>query len=178
MLCWVRIRQRLGGSFAASIALWIVACTEQRPDPFVAEPLDAGAEDATLDITVGSCEGPPTPGSKGYCGNEIVPVLTKKPNLYFVIDASGRLVDGTAVSSPADLSAALLRRPEQFVQTFTEKLMTYALGRTLEYYDMPAVRKIVRDAAAAQYRFSAIVGGIVTSAPFQTRRAAGVAAGL
>ena len=88
------------------------------------------------------------------------------------IDASGRLIDGTAVSSPADLSAALLRRPQQFVQTFTEKLMTFALGRTLEHYDMPAVRKIVRDAAADQYRFSTIVRGIVMSAPFQTRRAA------
>jgi len=88
------------------------------------------------------------------------------------IDASGRLIDGTPVTSPADLRAAVVRRPEQFVQTFTEKLMTYALGRTVEYHDMPAVRKIVRDAGTAGYRFSAIVMGIVQSAPFQTRRAA------
>ena len=85
------------------------------------------------------------------------------------IDASGRLVDGTAVSSPADLRVALTRRPEQFVQTLTERLMTYALGRTVEYYDMPTVRRIVRDAARDNYRFSSIVMGIVRSDPFRMR---------
>jgi len=88
-----------------------------------------------------------------------------------VIDASGKLVDGTPVSSPADLRTALMRRPEQFVQTMTEKLMTYALGRSVEYYDMPTVRAIVRDAARDNYRFSSIVLGIVRSAPFQMRTA-------
>jgi Protein of unknown function (DUF1592)/Protein of unknown function (DUF1588)/Protein of unknown function (DUF1585)/Protein of unknown function (DUF1587)/Protein of unknown function (DUF1595) len=86
------------------------------------------------------------------------------------IDASSRLVDGTPIGGPVDLRKAILRRPEQFVQTMTEKLMTYALGRSVEYYDMPAVRKIVRDAAAENYRFSAIVKGIVRSQPFQMRR--------
>jgi hypothetical protein len=85
------------------------------------------------------------------------------------IDASGRLVDGTAVSSPADLRVALTRRPEQFVQTLTERLMTYALGRTVDYYDMPTVRKIVRDAARDKYRFSSIVLGIVRSDAFRMR---------
>ena len=85
------------------------------------------------------------------------------------IDASGKLVDGTAVNSPADLRAALTRRPEQFVQTLTERLMTYALGRTVDYYDMPAVRKIVREAARDQYRFSSIVMGIVRSDAFRMR---------
>ena len=80
---------------------------------------------------------------------------------------SGKLVDGTAVGGPADLRKALMKRPEQFVQTVTEKLMTYALGRSVEYYDMPAVRAIVRDAARDNYRFSSIVMGIVRSAPFQ-----------
>ena len=88
------------------------------------------------------------------------------------IDASGQLVDGTPVAGPADLRRALLRRPEQFVQTATEKLMTYALGRSVEYYDMPAIRQIVRDTARDNYRFSAIVMGIVKSAPFQMRKAA------
>jgi mono/diheme cytochrome c family protein len=88
-----------------------------------------------------------------------------------VIDASGKLVDGTPVNSPADLRKALMRRPEQFVQTMTEKLMTYALGRSVEYYDMPAVRAIVRNAARDNYRFSSIVMGIVRSAPFQMRKA-------
>jgi len=85
------------------------------------------------------------------------------------IDASGKLVDGTAVNSPADLRVALTRRPEQFVQTLTERLMTYALGRTVDYYDMPAVRKIVREAARDQYRFSSIVMGIVRSDAFRMR---------
>jgi len=86
------------------------------------------------------------------------------------IDPSGKLVDGTPIGGPGDLRKALLKRPDQFVQTMTEKLMTYALGRSVEYYDMPAVRKIVRDAAADNYRFSSIVKGIVRSAPFQMRR--------
>ena len=89
-----------------------------------------------------------------------------------VIDASGQLVDGTPIGGPADLRKALTNRPEQFVRTFTEKLMTYALGRTVEYYDMPVVRQIVRDAAKDNYRFSSIVSGIVKSAPFQMRKPA------
>jgi mono/diheme cytochrome c family protein len=88
------------------------------------------------------------------------------------IDASGQLADGTPVSGPADLRKALMRRPEQFVQTMTEKLMTYALGRSVAYYDMPAVRQIVRDTARDNYRFSSIVLGIVNSVPFQMRKAA------
>jgi hypothetical protein len=87
-----------------------------------------------------------------------------------VIDASGKLIDGTPVNNPADLRKALMRRPEQFVQTMTEKLMTYGLGRSVEYYDMPAIRAIVRDVARDNYRFSSIVMGIVRSAPFQMRK--------
>ena len=64
----------------------------------------------------------------------------------------------------------MVRRPEQFVQTFTEKLMTYAMGRSVEYYDMPTVRQIVRDAARDNYRFSSLVMGVVKSAPFQMRK--------
>jgi mono/diheme cytochrome c family protein len=86
------------------------------------------------------------------------------------IDAAGQLVDGTPVTGPIDLRKALLKRPEQFVETLTEKLMTYGLGRPLEYYDMPAVRRIVREAAVDNYRFSSIVMGIVRSAAFQMKR--------
>jgi len=86
-----------------------------------------------------------------------------------VIDASGKLVDGTPVKNATDLRKALQKRPDQFVQTITEKLMMYALGRSVEYYDMPAVRKIVRDAAREDRRFSSIVMGIVKSAPFQMK---------
>jgi Protein of unknown function (DUF1585)/Protein of unknown function (DUF1588) len=82
------------------------------------------------------------------------------------IDASGRMADGADVRGPDDLRRALMARPEQFVQTLTEKLMTFALGRTLEYYDMPTVRDIVRRAARDDYRFSDIVLGVVESAPF------------
>jgi mono/diheme cytochrome c family protein len=96
---------------------------------------------------------------------------TKDVNAGDVIDASGKLVDGTPVSGPADLRNALMKRPEQFAQTLTEKLMTYALGRSIEYYDMPTIRRIVRDAAKDNYRFSSIVLGIVRSAPFQMRKA-------
>jgi mono/diheme cytochrome c family protein len=86
------------------------------------------------------------------------------------IDASGQLIDGTSVNSPADLRVALTSRPDQFVQTLTERLMTYALGRTVEYYDMPTVRRIVREAAGDKYRFSSIVMGIVRSDAFRMRR--------
>ena len=86
------------------------------------------------------------------------------------IDSSGVLADGTSVKGPDDLRKALARRPDQFVQTLTQKLMTYALGRSVEYYDMPAVRKIVRDASKDNYKFSSIVLGIVKSPNFQTQR--------
>ena len=68
-----------------------------------------------------------------------------------------------------DLRKALLAHPQLFVQTVAEKMMTYALGRGLDYYDMPAVRRIVREAAKSDYRFSAVILGIVRSVPFQMR---------
>jgi hypothetical protein len=84
------------------------------------------------------------------------------------IDTSGKLVDGTAVNGPSDLRKALLAHPEQFVQTMTEKMMTYALGRGIEYYDMPTIRKIVRTTKASNYKFSSIVMGVVNSPAFQS----------
>jgi len=86
------------------------------------------------------------------------------------IDASGKLVDGTVVDGPVSLRNALLARSGAFTQTLTEKLMTYAIGRGVEYYDMPAVRSIVRASAPGDYRFSSLILGIVSSAPFQMRR--------
>jgi hypothetical protein len=83
-----------------------------------------------------------------------------------VIDTLGEL-HGSPVNGPDDLRNYLLLKPEQFVQTLTEKLMTYALGRGVEFHDMPTVRAIVRDASQHDYRFSSIVTGIVNSAPFQ-----------
>jgi hypothetical protein len=87
-----------------------------------------------------------------------------------VIDSAGELADGTKVNGPDDLRKALLRRPDQFVQTFVENLLTYSMGRTREYYDMPTVRKIVRDTAAKDYKFSAIVEAVVNIEQFKMRR--------
>ena len=70
----------------------------------------------------------------------------------------------------AGLERGLLRRPELFVGTLTEKLLTFALGRGVEHLDAPAVRRIVRDAGAANYRFSSLIVGIATSTPFQMRK--------
>src|ERR1700675_483937 len=87
-----------------------------------------------------------------------------------VIDSAGELPDGTKLKGPDDLRKALLRRPDQFVQGFVENLLTYSMGRTDGYYDMPTVRRIVRDAAAKNYRFSAIVQAVVKSEQFKMRR--------
>ncbi len=90
---------------------------------------------------------------------------------YFnVLDTSGELPDGTAFDGAVELRAALVEQPERFVGTVTEKLMTYALGRGLDYYDMPAVRRIVREAASGGYGMQSIVVGIVNSYPFLHRR--------
>ena len=86
------------------------------------------------------------------------------------IDASGQLADGTKVEGPVTLRQALLKHPEQFVGTVTEKLLTYALGRGLEFYDMRVVRGIVREAAPNDYKFSSLIMGIVRSTPFQMRK--------
>ena len=92
---------------------------------------------------------------------------------YLPIDASGMLPDGTLFNGVAELRAALVRRPERFVGNLTEKLLTYALGRGLEHYDMPAVRAIVRDAAGRDYTMSSVILGIVRSLPFRERSIAG-----
>jgi hypothetical protein len=89
------------------------------------------------------------------------------------VAAAGRLADGTSIDGPAGLRRALLARPEAFVGTAAERLLTYALGRRLEHFDMPAVRSVVRGAAGQDYRLSALVVGIVQSTPFQMKRKSG-----
>jgi hypothetical protein len=90
------------------------------------------------------------------------------------IDPSGAMPDGTTFRGPAELRQVLLQqRREQFVSTVADRLLTYALGRGLEYYDAPVVRSIVRSAAPGGYRLSSLVVGVVTSTPFQMRRAEG-----
>lgn len=90
------------------------------------------------------------------------------------IDSTGNLADGTPIQGASSLLAALMQHPEYFVDTLTEKLLTYALGRGLEYYDMPVVRDIAHKAEADEYRFSAIIKGIVNSTPFRMKRAASI----
>ena len=86
------------------------------------------------------------------------------------IDSSGELPDGTAFNGPSGLKDALLAHPDRFVTTVAEKIMIYALGRGVEYYDAPAVRAVVREAANDNYRLSALVKGVAMSKPFRMRR--------
>jgi hypothetical protein len=86
------------------------------------------------------------------------------------IDSAAELPDGTPIAGPDDLREALIEYPEQFVQTFTERLLMYALGRAVDYRDMPAVRKIVREAGRDDYRFSSVIWQIVSSEPFRLRQ--------
>jgi hypothetical protein len=83
------------------------------------------------------------------------------------IDASGTLPDGTRFNGPAEFRAALLAHRNEFVGTLTEKLLTYAIGRGVEYYDMPEVRKILTSANAKENRWSALIVGVVNSTPFR-----------
>ena len=86
-----------------------------------------------------------------------------------MIDAKGELPDGTIIDGPIGLRKALMAKPEQFVQTLTEKLMTYALGRTLTYEDMPTVREIVQRLRKDDYRFQDLVMNIVESDQFRLK---------
>jgi len=92
------------------------------------------------------------------------------------IDVSGALPDGTKFQGVAELEKILRSRPQLFVTTVTEKLLTYGLGRGVEYYDQPVIRSIMRDAAHDNYRWSALILGIVKSPPFQMRTAQEVTA--
>jgi len=87
------------------------------------------------------------------------------------VDASGDLADGTHVNGVVELRQALMKKPELFIGTMTEKMLTYALGRGVDYRDMPAVRTIVKDAGRDGYKFSSLVLGVVRSVPFQMRMA-------
>jgi hypothetical protein len=87
------------------------------------------------------------------------------------IDSQAELPDGTLVNGPDELRAALAKDPEQFVRTFTSRFLMYALGRTVDHRDMPAVRKIVREAARDNFKFSSLVWQVVNSDPFRKRTA-------
>ncbi len=85
------------------------------------------------------------------------------------IDATAQMVDGTQLDGPASLRRALLNRSGIFVTVASEKLMTYATGRAMTAYDMPAIRSVAREAEHNDYRFSSLVVGVVKSGPFQMR---------
>ena len=89
--------------------------------------------------------------------------------LFAPIDSSGAFPDGTRFSNVPELKQALMARSDRFIATMTEKLLTYALGRGIEYYDAPAVRIITREAADSEYRLSSLILGVVKSMPFQMR---------
>jgi hypothetical protein len=103
--------------------------------------------------------------------NAIGQFRSHDPDTGTPVDASGTLPDGTEINGAADLRRALAARPERFVQALTENLLTFAIGRELTYRDMPTVREIVRTAASDDYRFEAIVLGIVSSNAFRQREA-------
>ena len=85
------------------------------------------------------------------------------------VDASGRVADGSTFAGVLDLEDYIVKYPENFVRTMTEKLLTFGLGRGMEYYDMPAVREIVRNSSESDYQFSSLVLGVIQSQPFQQR---------
>jgi hypothetical protein len=87
-----------------------------------------------------------------------------------IIDTASELADGTRIDGPVALRQAILRSPDMFVRNMSEMLLSYGLGHGIEYYDMPFVRAVVKDAERSGYRFSSLVIGIVKSAPFQSRR--------
>jgi hypothetical protein len=87
------------------------------------------------------------------------------------IDTGGALPDGTKFDDVSQLRQVFMGRPEQFVEALSEKLLTYAVGRGMDYYDRPALRAIAQEAARDNYRWSSIILGIVRSTPFQMRKA-------
>ena len=87
------------------------------------------------------------------------------------LDTRGQLYDGTPLTSPATLLEALTQRPDALIRNFTANLLAYGLGRRVEYYDMPTVRAIARDAAANDNRMSSFILGVVKSPAFQMSRA-------
>ena len=94
---------------------------------------------------------------------------TIDPQSHQLIDTAATMPDGTRMAGPEDLHKVLAARGTQLVQAITERLMTYAVGRPVEFADMPGVRAIVRDAATQNYRFESIVLGVVQSDAFRKR---------
>jgi len=150
------------------------------PPPFVPALKESSGEGRTLSMRERMAEHRTNPACAG-CHKLMDPIGFSLENFDAVgrwrtaedgkpIDASGGLPDGSKFEGVAGLQQALLSRPELFVGTVTEKLLTYALGRGVEYYDAPAIRKILADTRNNDFRFSAMILGVVNSTPFQMRR--------
>ncbi len=148
------------------------------PPPFAVPPLDATGESGKVLTLRQQMEKHRAVEPCASCHKIMDPIGLSMENFDAIgtwrteeegspIDASGMLVDGTRMNGVADLRNALLTYSDQFVRNVTERLLTYAMGRGAEYYDMPVVRSIVRDAARNNYRFSSLVLGIVKSEPFR-----------
>jgi hypothetical protein len=136
-----------------------------------ARTLRARLEQHRANPTCGACHGAMDPlGLALENFNAVGQFRANDPDTLTPIDATGQLPDGTKINGLDDLRQALVNRPDhQFVQAFTENLLTYALGRTLDYHDMPTVRRIVRQAAKDDYRFKSIVLGVVSSDAFRKK---------
>jgi mono/diheme cytochrome c family protein len=169
------ILDRLLGTPPANPPLDVPSLPEnRRGEP--AKTLRARLEQHRTNPTCFACHGVMDPlGLALENFNAVGQYRAHDPDTLTLIDTAGQLPDGTPIGGPDDLRRALVDRSDhQFVQAFTENLLTYALGRTLDYRDMPTVRRIVRQAAADNYRFKSIVLGVVSSDAFRKREADGV----
>ena len=164
------ILDRLLGTPPADPPLDVPALGENRRGQ-PAKTLRARLEEHRAKPTCFSCHGIMDPlGLALENFNAVGQFRAHDPDTLTLIDTVGQLPDGTAITGPDDLRRALVDRPDhQFVQALTENLLTYGLGRSLDHRDMPTVRRIVRQAAADDYRFASIVLGVVSSDAFRKR---------
>ena len=168
------ILDRLLGTPPADPPLEVPSLPENRRGQ-PAKTLRARLEQHRANPTCFACHGVMDPlGLALENFNAVGQFRANDPDTLALIDTGGQLPDGTQVKGPDDLRRQLVARPDhQFVQALTENLLTYALGRSLDYRDMPTVRRIVRQAAADDYRFKSIVMGVVSSDAFRKREAGG-----
>ena len=168
------ILERLVGAPPPEPPLNVPTLTENKPgEP--AKTLRERLEQHRENPTCFACHGVMDPlGLALENFNAVGQFRANDPDTLTPIDSAGLLPDGTPIGGPEDLRQALVALPDRFVQTFTENLLTFALGRSLDYRDMPTVRDIVRRAEADDYRFESIVLGIVSGDAFRKREADGL----
>ena len=168
------ILERLVGAPPPEPPLNVPTLTENKPGE-AAKTLRERLEQHRENPTCFACHGVMDPlGLALENFNAVGQFRANDPDTLTPIDSAGLLPDGTPIGGPEDLTQALVAEPDRFVQTFTENLLTFALGRSLDYRDMPTVRDIVRRAEADDYRFESIVLGIVSGDAFRKREADGL----